>query len=66
MRQTAIPYMQLRGGSSKGIYFQNTDLPADHDVRSAVLKWVVGAYGCLLYTSPSPRDKRQSRMPSSA
>ena len=26
-----------------------------------------GAVGvCLLYTSPSPRDKRQSRMPSSA
>ena len=23
-------------------------------------------YFCLLYTSPSPRDKRQSRMPSSA
>ena len=23
-------------------------------------------FGCLLYTSPSPRDKRQSRMPSSA
>ena len=22
--------------------------------------------GCLLYTSPSPRDKRRSRMPSSA
>ena len=22
--------------------------------------------GCLLYTSPSPRDKRQYRMPSSA
>ena len=28
---------------------------------------VAGASGaCLLYTSPSPRDKRQSRMPSSA
>ena len=28
---------------------------------------VRGSYtGCLLYTSPSPRDKRQSRMPSSA
>ena len=26
----------------------------------------MGAYSCLLYTSPSPRDKRQSRMPSSA
>ena len=25
-----------------------------------------GIKGCLLYTSPSPRDKRQSRMPSSA
>ena len=24
------------------------------------------ALRCLLYTSPSPRDKRQSRMPSSA
>ena len=24
------------------------------------------ADACLLYTSPSPRDKRQSRMPSSA
>ena len=24
------------------------------------------AQHCLLYTSPSPRDKRQSRMPSSA
>ena len=25
-----------------------------------------GPWTCLLYTSPSPRDKRQSRMPSSA
>ena len=32
-------------------------------VRRAV--WVM-LYACLLYTSPSPRDKRQSRMPSSA
>ena len=27
---------------------------------------LLGCYICLLYTSPSPRDKRQSRMPSSA
>ena len=27
---------------------------------------VENIYDCLLYTSPSPRDKRQSRMPSSA
>ena len=25
-----------------------------------------GVWGCLLYTSPSPRDMRRSRMPSSA
>ena len=28
--------------------------------------WLVTAGGCLLYTSPSPRDKCRSRMPSSA
>ena len=33
------------------------------DRRVAV---VVLLFACLLYTSPSPRDKRQSRMPSSA
>ena len=27
---------------------------------------LLGEMACLLYTSPSPRDKRQSRMPSSA
>ena len=32
-----------------------------------MMKKMKGRYmGCLLYTSPSPRDKRQSRMPSSA
>ena len=33
----------------------------------AILDYVLGLNsGCFLYTSPSPRDKRQSRMPSSA
>ena len=31
-----------------------------------VLPHVAQNKSCLLYTSPSPRDKRQSRMPSSA
>ena len=31
--------------------------------RGLASRWLVT---CLLYTSPSPRDKRQSRMPSSA
>ena len=27
---------------------------------------ILGGYICLLYTSPSPRDRTRSRMPSSA
>ena len=30
------------------------------------IKNFIQSNSCLLYTSPSPRDKRQSRMPSSA
>ena len=29
-------------------------------------KYGTSFYGCLLYTSPSPRDRTRSRMPSSA
>ena len=28
--------------------------------------WSLAALACLLYTSPSPRDRQKSRMPSSA
>ena len=34
--------------------------------RDALTELQLNVYACLLYTSPSPRDKRQSRMPSSA
>ena len=33
---------------------------------AAMVKGETEFNACLLYTSPSPRDKRQSRMPSSA
>ena len=36
---------------------------ADYDQQQSAR---AKAMNCLLYTSPSPRDKRQSRMPSSA
>ena len=29
-------------------------------------EWTANTGGCLLYTSPSPRDRTRSRMPSSA
>ena len=34
--------------------------------RTRVVCTTVGPYACLLYTSPSPRDRTRSRMPSSA
>ena len=49
-------------GAQSGIgwyYEVGRGLPAPDYVRAYL--WY-----CLLYTSPSPRDKRQSRMPSSA
>ena len=35
--QRAIPYMQLRGGSSKGVYFKASDLPAGETLRNRVV-----------------------------
>ena len=31
-----------------------------------ITRWATEAMACLLYTSPSPRDQRGARMPSSA
>ena len=51
--------------------FGDLPVPGREDYPGDVLvSCVPETYGqvfvCLLYTSPSPRDKRQSRMPSSA
>ena len=35
-------------------------------LREAIARWYDRRRGCLLYTSPSPRDVEESRMPSSA
>ena len=40
--------------------------PQSSSFIGKVAEKVVDRRSCLLYTSPSPRDKRQSRMPSSA
>ena len=39
--------------------------PIDVNFRGRILK-IAGDRTCLLYTSPSPRDRTRSRMPSSA
>lgn len=43
MTQTPIPYLFLRGGTSRGPYFRRTDLPEDRDRLSEVLLAVVGS-----------------------
>ena len=36
------------------------------DIQDDAGRRVAESLGCLLYTSPSPRDRQKSRMPSSA
>ena len=59
--------------ASLGVYihglcgnFLETNLGTDGIIASDILNEIPRVINCLLYTSPSPRDKRQSRMPSSA
>ena len=57
MRAAALAYLTDRQNGS-------------HRLQDSVARFHLGngarIENCLLYTSPSPRDKRQSRMPSSA
>jgi 4-oxalomesaconate tautomerase len=41
--QVAIPSMQMRGGTSKGLYFKASDLPEDIETRDRVLLAVMGS-----------------------
>ena len=50
----------------KTIQVQGNQRVEANTVASYLLFAPGDPYSCLLYTSPSPRDKRQSRMPSSA
>jgi hypothetical protein len=43
MTQTGIPFLFMRGGSSRGPYFRRADLPADLETLAAVLIEVMGA-----------------------
>ncbi|NQY24015.1 MAG: 4-oxalomesaconate tautomerase [Campylobacteraceae bacterium] len=39
---SSIPYMQIRGGSSKGIFFNKKDLPIDEKERNEIILSIVG------------------------
>ena len=43
------------------------DIPIEAETEEEAMRiYRNGDYTCLLYTSPSPRDRSSSRMPSSA
>ena len=63
---TFIQDIRFTGGSTATALtlIDHTDFGGE--IRSIASACVYGNYGCLLYTSPSPRDVEESRMPSSA
>ena len=54
------PVSQKSGSYIQESVQRNKQLIAEEE------EYIKDLINCLLYTSPSPRDKRQSRMPSSA
>ena len=58
VQQTVVEAAPIRVAQGSGTRVPPTMIPGQTIVTPART--------CLLYTSPSPRDKRQSRMPSSA
>ena len=43
MTQTAIPFLFLRGGTSRGPYLNRADLPEDRETLAEVLLAMVGS-----------------------
>ena len=56
-----LGYISVRAGLATLIAFMLTLLIGERVIRKLISMKV-----CLLYTSPSPRDRTRSRMPSSA
>ena len=68
MLTAALPYMQKYNGSIIVIKYGGNAM-ADNDLIESFCNDIVflkQSGFCLLYTSPSPRDRTRSRMPSSA
>ena len=50
-----------------GIVLKGSEVKSLRDGKGSIAdSYAVDSNGCLLYTSPSPRDPKTSRMPSSA
>ena len=55
------------GAQTQGVDFSIDDkLKITRALDELGVDYIEGGWPCLLYTSPSPRDRQKSRMPSSA
>ena len=59
-KQRRISKEQIQNATYKDVKLLEKFLSDRGKIRSSLIT------GCLLYTSPSPRDRTRSRMPSSA
>ena len=76
MTLTMLSSLTLSPSSSPLLFAQDDDQDLDFDdgledfddsqYKPPRRRWIVVILTCLLYTSPSPRDRTRSRMPSSA
>ena len=71
--QTTLPLQiqQIVASVEPGAVLQDEvasdeDIPFTQVLKKYFIQGGPGFMGCLLYTSPSPRDRQKSRMPSSA
>ena len=59
-----VTYADLERLRAEFEMYKNGSSPVTH--YHLYDEWFASVGGCLLYTSPSPRDRQKSRMPSSA
>ena len=60
------PNLIIVYGNSKRTFLEGFSVASINEVDEKIAALPRGSKSCLLYTSPSPRDQRGSRMPSSA
>ena len=59
-----VDYELAPGETYEGVW--HVEGMSHEEIVATAIYFIDRDEDCLLYTSPSPRDKRQSRMPSSA
>ena len=61
-----VPFIFLKAEKNADLLLNPTSYPIASTLYSCLVESNLQASTCLLYTSPSPRDRTRSRMPSSA